>query len=591
MNPLIILLIFYFVTGGHFDANASDKLPYYIASDLDDQSVIIQSLDHTDGSYHLITHGQPGKLLVEGQWLAGDALFQFISSILPSQTNRLLIYGCDFSAFQGQETVRMLEHRLGIPVFSSDNVTGIDGDWLLHRGIQVVDVTINGFTSNLQCEDHFRVRPADMNINNENFNGVHRGPVDLSNRFGLPFGSVQIEVNNAYAREYENGNLGFTIEDNTETDFRFTGTVPVRVKVSHGGRIRKGVKDGFRHRDGDQFTFLNTSLPKGLDARHNINQNRYFVLNETEERIDYDGLFEWLSDEPIKRVWVFTTNDFFDDDNFNNLFFITVYPDFCEVHKELSPSNSCAGENQLQLNSSLIETYECLTYQWAGPNNYNTNELNPIINTSDQNVDYSGRYTFAINWVDELCINASTDVVLPACSTLDIEEVQLSVANEAQGRFLSWEILSENEALSVVVERSLDGIHYNSIQQYGRDFHQGQAKSKFAFVDQETLFAKKLYYRIVVMDQAEHMVLSNVVQVAPEDLSLKLFPNPVVDQVRIENIHTNATSVELYNTLGQRVQQWSKPVNVPFLDIDLTHLPMGIYYIKANQQHILLTKK
>lgn len=61
-------------------------------------------------------------------------------------------------------------------------------------------------------------------------------------------------------------------------------------------------------------------------------------------------------------------------------------------------------------------------------------------------------------------------------------------------------------------------------------------------------------------------------------LNVKLFPNPVKDKLHFElEYKTNIDKITIRNTLGQEVLVLNKPEQ----EIDISHLPIGIYFIKA----------
>lgn len=60
--------------------------------------------------------------------------------------------------------------------------------------------------------------------------------------------------------------------------------------------------------------------------------------------------------------------------------------------------------------------------------------------------------------------------------------------------------------------------------------------------------------------------------------TLKIYPNPATNYIRVEGLPDGKSTIELYNTIGIRVQQ--KQVNTTDTEIDVSSLSKGIYLLK-----------
>lgn len=89
-------------------------------------------------TYHLITHGKSGKLLINGNWLNAKEIVDFLAVRIQNsrfKIENLNIYGCEFAkGNDGKAAVAYLQKALAIDISASDDVTGKDGDWVLEVG-------------------------------------------------------------------------------------------------------------------------------------------------------------------------------------------------------------------------------------------------------------------------------------------------------------------------------------------------------------------------------------------------------------------------------------------------------------------------
>lgn len=92
------LWIILFASGVY--AHAGDSV-YIDASVEDSHTLQYACLGNATDVFHFFSHGKPGELFIEGQWLAGEQLADFLKSKLPVDVSTLYIYGCNFA--QGEK--------------------------------------------------------------------------------------------------------------------------------------------------------------------------------------------------------------------------------------------------------------------------------------------------------------------------------------------------------------------------------------------------------------------------------------------------------------------------------------------------------
>ena len=102
--------------------------------------------------FHLFTHGKPGELLINSQYLDAIAIADWLRHEKKLQNKEHLnIYGCNFAKGEkGRNAVQYLETNLGISVAASDDITGVDGDWELEVGNVLQNIQCPNYPFNLQ---------------------------------------------------------------------------------------------------------------------------------------------------------------------------------------------------------------------------------------------------------------------------------------------------------------------------------------------------------------------------------------------------------------------------------------------------------
>jgi hypothetical protein len=68
-----------------------------------------------------------------------------------------------------------------------------------------------------------------------------------------------------------------------------------------------------------------------------------------------------------------------------------------------------------------------------------------------------------------------------------------------------------------------------------------------------------------------------------EESKIKVYPNPTSDKIEISNVMN--PEVEIFNNIGELVLKANSN------SIDLSHLNEGIYTIKIQNEHSIITKK
>ncbi|MEZ4990403.1 MAG: DUF4347 domain-containing protein [Saprospiraceae bacterium] len=141
---------------------------YYIDASVSALAADIQLATAPGHSFQLFTHGRPGELLIDNQWMTAPEITKWLQGRLRlHDRTHLNIYGCEFGkGAKGLAAVQYLERALGVTVAASDDVTGANGDWDLEVGIPKDVLHLPAYAFNLQ--DNVKL-PL---INNGSFSGL-----------------------------------------------------------------------------------------------------------------------------------------------------------------------------------------------------------------------------------------------------------------------------------------------------------------------------------------------------------------------------------------------------------------------------------
>ncbi|CAN5436961.1 hypothetical protein BH11BAC1_BH11BAC1_03250 [soil metagenome] len=94
-------------------------------------------------------------------------------------------------------------------------------------------------------------------------------------------------------------------------------------------------------------------------------------------------------------------------------------------------------------------------------------------------------------------------------------------------------------------------------------------------------------YQPMLEDLCEWLTVNN----QEEDFSIQSFPNPTKGKLTIRNGQNSISSIEIYNVLGVQVKSLHIGIGQKEIQIDLTNLPPGIYFVQATTAEKLFRGK
>ncbi|MFT3704136.1 MAG: PQQ-dependent sugar dehydrogenase [Agriterribacter sp.] len=167
--------------------------------------------------------------------------------------------------------------------------------------------------------------------------------------------------------------------------------------------------------------------------------------------------------------------------------------------------------------------------------------------------------------------------------------------------YLQWETANEINTQNFIVEKSVDGLHFNGISTVAAHGNTSTNVS-YSYTDTKTNWQLQqvLYYRLKMVDKDGKFTFSDIIIITAHSTinSVSLLPNPIINhaQLTIQSAVSTKTNYLIIDNTGRTVLQdvvyLKKGTNN--LSIDFTRLSSGVYYIiVANEgmQHRLRVLK
>lgn len=175
----------------------------------------------------------------------------------------------------------------------------------------------------------------------------------------------------------------------------------------------------------------------------------------------------------------------------------------------------------------------------------------------------------------------------PAEVLLPVSNVILTADWKNKDAELQWFTPIEEGISHYVIERSSDGINYQSIGQVQALYNHGQ-QAVYPHLDTEvaSLNGNKFFYRIKQVDLQGNFVYSNVVELSRQDpiQSFTIYPNPVQSNqslfVKYTSEPNTSITLTLYETTGKLVMVHQEVLNEKGeFEIPIRKLASGMYYV------------
>lgn len=181
---------------------------------------------------------------------------------------------------------------------------------------------------------------------------------------------------------------------------------------------------------------------------------------------------------------------------------------------------------------------------------------------------------------DELIIDLGAYEFIPAALAVEWLHFQAKL-NQQQETELHWRTASEQDNAYFTIEHSTDGRFFAAI---GTVTGKGNSAPTQSYFYLDTKPKQGLnYYRILQTDNQGKTSSSLIQTITVGKASVRIYPNPVQDQLRLEFYAPQSTDLDivLHNVLGQQQIQFGttaqKGLNQQVIDV--TTLTRGIYWL------------
>ena len=157
---------------------------------------------------------------------------------------------------------------------------------------------------------------------------------------------------------------------------------------------------------------------------------------------------------------------------------------------------------------------------------------------------------------------------------------------EGSSVLLNWQISSIDNGKDIVIERSSDGINFDSIGVLEVSGQNGLL-GKNSFVDGSPL-AGKSFYRLELNNLDAVSSFSNIVSVSfavGSSSNIKILGNPLTSDLRLSGLNGEKGMVVIYDAMGRIMQSASTEGATGILTISCHNLPNGQYFVKIIQNN------
>jgi hypothetical protein len=150
---------------------------------------------------------------------------------------------------------------------------------------------------------------------------------------------------------------------------------------------------------------------------------------------------------------------------------------------------------------------------------------------------------------------------------------------------LSWTAENEANLDHYTIERSLDGVHFDALDNVIAD---GSTRKTYGYTDKINSSFSTMYYRLKTADVNGKISYSEIRVVriagASNTVSIATYPNPVVNELKITvpaKWQGKNVSFEIYNINGMMVKRVSNNESAITQSVNVQDLGVGMYIVKV----------
>ncbi len=228
----------------------------------------------------------------------------------------------------------------------------------------------------------------------------------------------------------------------------------------------------------------------------------------------------------------------------------------------------------------------------GGSKSFQTGAANATLNDSYVLVGPGTiRVSGTANRADEIITYSASSIGCINCTaSLPVELLRFDAQKENETVACMWETESELNNDYFIVERSIDGITFESIGTMEGNGTTTQLHT-YKLYDSSPYLNGISYYRLTQVDVDGTTHLSEMKSVNfIQEPEVSIFPNPSSGQLTIIGKHLETTDIVLYNSLGQAIPM-ELIVQEDHIAYNISHLTSGLYMINYTENGMLKSEK
>ncbi len=141
---------------------------------------------------------------------------------------------------------------------------------------------------------------------------------------------------------------------------------------------------------------------------------------------------------------------------------------------------------------------------------------------------------------------------------LPVVFLAFNAEKQTNNALLNWYVATDGEGYSYEVQRSVDGVHFETISSGVQQLYDRAKGFSFTDTQVENLYASVVYYRIKLTDDKQQTIYSKIEPVwynPQASLSMNAYPNPFDNEVKLEFLlaKSTLTTIRIVDILGREV--------------------------------------
>ena len=238
-------------------------------------------------------------------------------------------------------------------------------------------------------------------------------------------------------------------------------------------------------------------------------------------------------------------------------------------------AGTLTGTNNIIINNSSAWTQATYTFAATATGTATITLRNITASGSTNANDF---FLDNMEFLDPCTVTSTINVTINC--TLPVDLISFNATNHGNGALLTWTTTSETNSSHFIVQKSSDGISFNSIGKVNAAGN-SSALNNYSFVD-PSISAGITYYRLVQYDfdgQSHYSEIKSVTKNSINDVQVYPNPNNGIFTIVMNNTGEVKTRVTIINAIGQVVYERHE-TTANELTIDISPLAVGIYYLQ-----------